>query len=210
MPFSPARSALSWMLFSSIPLLATCRWCRGHVCIVWGCGPHSWSWNSWARTEECASFDWAPHPSPVWIQMAFDVLKRRISRDCILQQPSCTLFLSTQGWSLASSHCLTSETLSLGSSWMPPLSRRAARTQESVLRAGSSVPRNPSNNLIASGLCWAHPLTRALWVAKHTDEEEHSLFSKSDAFSARVFTENWGFKEPSTPKRIWQKGGENQ
>lgn len=66
--------------------------------------------------EVCVFSDRAPQPYAIQMQMSFDILKRRISPGCILMLPPHTLSLSAQGWSLASSHCLTAETFSLGSS----------------------------------------------------------------------------------------------
>lgn len=66
--------------------------------------------------EVCVFSDRAPQPYAIRMQMSFGILKRRISPGCILMLPPHTLSLSAQGWSLASSHCLTAETFSLGSS----------------------------------------------------------------------------------------------
>lgn len=83
----------------------------------------------------------------------FGILQRRIRPGCVLQPPH-TLSPSVQSLGLASCIVCFWNSQS-GSSWMLPLSRHAARNWESILRVRSSVPRNPSNNLIASGLYWA-------------------------------------------------------
>lgn len=61
------------------------------------------------------------------------------------------------------------------------------------------------------------PLTRALWVTRHTDGKEQLisrtvtvlLVPKSGASSACMFTENWGFIHTSHPENLTQRG-ENQ
>lgn len=130
-------------------------------------GPHSLELNRCAWSEGCAFSDRAPHPFPIRMQISIGVSKRRISPGYVLLQPSHTLSQS-KAWSWLSLFAFWNS--QSGSCWIPPLSRHAARNQESVLRVQSSVPRNPSNNLIASGFP-EHPLTRALWVIRHTNRE---------------------------------------
>lgn len=45
--------------------------------------------------------DRAPHPSPIWMQISFGILKRRISPGCILLHPPHTLPGSVQSLELA-------------------------------------------------------------------------------------------------------------
>lgn len=141
-----------------------------HMHTWWGYGPHSLELKQMPQQQGMCLLRQGC-PCLIWTPMSFGILGRRSSPGFVLLQPPYTLSLSAQSWSSASSHCLISETLSLGSSWMPPLSRHAARTRESVLCAGSSVPRNPRDNLIATGLCWALS-DKALWDAKLTDGED--------------------------------------
>lgn len=109
---------------STAPLAAPCQ-APAHIVRLW---PILWHWNRCPSSEGYAFWGRAPHPCPIRVQMTFNILKRRNSPGCILLQPLHTLSLSARGWSLASSHCVVSDTLRLGSSWMLLLFRCAPRT----------------------------------------------------------------------------------
>lgn len=147
--------------------------------------------------------------------MSFSILKRRISPGCVLLQPPHCPWQS-KAWSLASP--------SLFAFWNPQfrqllnasIVQTGRQKPQSVFRARHCVPRNPSHNLIASGLYGA-PSDKGFVSYKAHDGKEQLisrtvtvlLVPKSGASSACMFTENWGFIHTSHSENLTQRG-ENQ